>query len=128
MNWENLNDNRCPHCGAELKDNVLEFKCMKCTFIIDSDRKEQIQKHRAHPGGNTVKIKWQNLRDERCPICGGNLNYGIGPFEILACMKDGCTFKIRYDRLAEILNDAEHSCNKFYDREKQKIHGLNELQ
>lgn len=126
MNWEYLKDNKCPHCGQALRENVLEFKCTRCTFTISPERKLSIEEHRAHPERSIVKLKWQNLRDERCPICSKALNYTTGIFEILACMDSGCSFKIRHDRFLEILNDETHPCNRFYEREKLKTHGITE--
>lgn len=127
MNWEYLKDNKCPHCGENLRENILEFKCIKCTFVIDSDRKMAIQQHRGNPRiGNIVKIKWQNLKEEKCPICGDNLNYGVGVFEVLVCLNTNCSFKIRHDRFVEILNDPTHPCNRFFERNRTEKYDITE--
>ena len=86
----------------------------------------EIEKHRAGIESGS-KMKWQNLREEKCPMCDDALSYGIGPYEILVCMSSpGCTFKIRYDVYLGILNDHTHPCNQFYEREKLQKHGLTE--
>ena len=129
MNWDNLKLNLCPHCGDKIEEHGEQFNCIVCAFKIDSGRKLEIEIHRAHPENRpTKKRHWQNLRDERCPICGGNLNYGAEPYEILSCLKAECSFKIRHDRFLEILADPNHSCNKFFERERIQKYGIEEEQ
>lgn len=126
MNWENLKTNHCPHCGQPLIEAGQIFSCTFCTFKIDIGRKMSIETHRAHPEKAGVKIKWQNLKKERCPICESDLDYGTGVYEVLACLNPNCTFKIRHDRFVEIMADPSHPCNQFYEREKTKTHDLEE--
>ena len=128
MNWENLKQNKCPHCSELLEESLIDFKfnCTSCLFTIDISRKLSIEAHRAHPEKAGVKLRWQNLRDERCPICTSHLNYGTGTYDILTCINPDCTFKIRHDRFVEIMADASHPCNQFYEREKLQRHGIEE--
>ena len=124
MNWPELATNQCPYCNGNLVEVEQEFVCLDCNFKIDTHRKISIETHRAHPENACRKLKWQNLVVEKCPVCSSDLCYGIGPYEILACLNGECSFKIRYDKLQEILDDPTHPCRQFYEREKQKIHGI----
>ncbi len=58
-------------------------------------------------------MKWQNLRDGRCPVCGNILKDGVGPYMILVCTSSECTFRIREDNLLEILRNKNHAANLY---------------
>lgn len=128
MNWENLKYNKCPYDNGDLEESPLDFKfyCTSCRFNIDANRKLSIEAHRGNPENKGIKIKWQNLRDEKCPLCASHLSYGTGAYDILACINGDCTFKIRHDRFVEIMADVSHPCNQFYEREKLQRHGIEE--
>lgn len=129
MNWENLKQNRCPYDYGTLEENPLDYKfyCTTCKFNIDASRKMSIETHRGNPElGPTLKVKWQNLKKEKCPLCSTDLSYGIGAYDILTCLDANCTFKIRHDRFSEILADHTHPCNIFYEKEKLQNHNIEE--
>lgn len=130
MIWLNLKQNTCPHCSADIvEDHLLgEFKCVVCKFHITAAKKLAIETHRANPDSAIIRMRWQNLREEKCPMCASSLDYGVGPYEILACIAPDCTFKIRHDTFLEILGDENHPANTFYEREKLIKHELEELQ
>ena len=125
MNWENLKTNHCPYCSHDLEEvgETSMFICTNCYFNISAMKKESIERHRCHPERRIMRLRWQNLHSERCPACGNLLTYGIGPFDILACTTPECAFKINHDRLVQILEDPNHPCNQFKERERIKIYG-----
>ena len=95
------------------------IRCSMCTFKIDEDRFHAIQAHRSHPERATVKIKWQNIRDDKCPMCGDSIRPTLlGHLALLRCVSSDCTFKIREERLNEILADPQHPANTFYNLNK----------
>lgn len=114
MEWGNLRKFMCPHCGFSLRKEAQEITCSHCTFHIAEEKFKNIAKNRDQVAA-TVKIRWQNLIDARCPICSemltpnheGNLNFQ-------KCINYDCTFRITDSRLGEILNDKTHAANIFY--------------
>lgn len=113
MRWENLKNNECPYCGAELYRDGDTHQCTNCTFIIDSQRFMQILQHRARPERRGVlRMRWQNLRMGLCPVCKNDLKNGNGPYEIVQCVSAECTFHIREDSMQRILRDPTHPANR----------------
>jgi len=118
MLWENLKDYKCPFCSDRLfeTEDALEYECVSCYFHIDKHRFKSIAKHRAQPRSADRPYKrnyWQNLRNGRCPTCNNLLRQAVGPYEIMECYAEDCTFKMREDRIQIILNDPNHSCNRY---------------
>lgn len=129
MKWENLKLNKCPYDFGTLEENPLDYKFYFTTskFNIDFDRKTSIEIHKGNPAVGVIQqIKWQRLKEERCPLCSSDLSYGIGAYDILTCIDANCTFKIRHDRFVEILADKTHPCNIFFQKEKMQKHNLDE--
>lgn len=116
MNWENLKLNRCPHCGNNLKEYISEYECTECTFHIEKTRFAAILQNRAYPDRKIVKLKWQNIKDDKCPVCSSDLKPNMeGAYEIMKCSSPECVFKIREDKLLSITSDPDHPANKFYN-------------
>lgn len=44
MNWKNLQENKCPKCGADLEPMLDRdtIKCSRCIFAIKEKRMEEI--------------------------------------------------------------------------------------
>lgn len=122
MKWQNLRNFRCPHCDEKLKreDNLGIIRCSQCRFIIDKTRFIQISEHRSYPQREIIPMKWQNLKEDRCPICSSNLYPSTdGNLEFLLCSgKKKCVFKISIAHLDRILADPNHPANLFYEGEK----------
>ena len=112
MKWENLREFKCPYCGSDLsrKDDI---RCTKCLFKITEERFKSIAENRLAGKIKGKGMKWQNLKIERCPACGDYLGNQNGKLEILRCSNYECEFKIRVDRMNEILNDSEHVANRY---------------
>lgn len=118
MKWENLGTFNCPHCEAKLKMEE-EVQCTRCTFHITIERFKSIAAHRAHPGGQVIKMKWQYLINDRCPVCASNLMPEIaGKYSLMKCVESTCAFRIREDKMDEIKSDPDHPANVFYNRTK----------
>ena len=115
MKWANLKNNNCPYCGSKmLEQNGDTHKCSKCMFKIEHERLTKILEHRSNPlRSGIIKMKWQNLKIGRCPLCGDHLNKAIGQYEVSQCVSINCTFHIREDRMQRILTDAQHPANNF---------------
>jgi len=114
MNWENLRKMLCPYCDKELTKDI-EVRCTECFFHIDEVRFKSIIENRGFPDRPKIKMRWQNLKDDRCPIDANFLQQNTeGKVKVLKCSKDDCAFKIKDDRLQEILKDEKHSANIFY--------------
>ena len=114
MKWENLKKNICPHCENFLIfDDDNEINCTGCRFHISPQRFKAILANRADPTNATYKLKWQYLRAGRCPRCQSNLRDSIGAYEVSECVNSKCTFKIRNDKMEEILQDPCHPCRQF---------------
>lgn len=118
MNWENLQTNSCPYayCGGELvlvEDEALVC-CMQCKFYIPESKFNSIKAHRSQSGTPAVRLKWQNLHEKRCPICGALLRKAIGMHHMLECGDvKKCSFRIGEKRAQEIMDDPTHSANIF---------------
>lgn len=123
MNWKNLSTFDCPHCSSKLVRGDGEIFCSECTFVISKARFHSISVHRSgnrRPDG-IKPMKWQNLRKDVCPLCDNTLVYNMeSGLDLMKCMTPDCTFKIRQDRLEDILNDENHLCNIFYRMEQEK--------
>lgn len=120
MNWENLKNMVCPYCEEALTIDV-EIRCTKCVFHIEKGRFKSIVEHRGYPKENIVKLKWQNIRDHKCPVDGMDLMPDIErAFEVYKCTKSDCTFRIREDRMQQFLRDPEHPANRFYKSNDQR--------
>lgn len=125
MKWENLKNFTCPHCSEKLH-HVIEkavIVCTACTFNIEEGRFEAIRAHRSNPERATIRLRWQNIREDRCPMCGERIRPTfIGQLALMRCSSAQCTFKIREDRLEQILTDEHHPANTFYKKQYQN-HG-----
>lgn len=117
LNWSNLQQNKCPYCAYKLLPvNELGFiECDNCIFNIEKKRFDSIKQNR-NEGVRGIHMYWQNLRVSRCPACGDELLETSGNYEILKCIRVLCAFKIRFDRMQEILDDPTHPANKFHKR------------
>jgi len=115
MNWENLRQFRCPYCGYDLQKGKEDVSCTNCFFRIEPERFKSIAENRRQNPTNQVKIKWQNLIEARCPICGDMLKPNDeGKMFFQKCINHECTFRISDSRIGEILNDQKHPANIFY--------------
>lgn len=117
MNWENLKTQSCPYCGYHLEDTGFEMACLHCTFHIEHGKYDSIRENRGSNGD--IKMKWQNIIEEKCPMCGERLREGEGRHEKLRCTDASCTFKISNSMLRQILDDPTHPANRFYELDKQ---------
>lgn len=117
MNWDNLKTQNCPYCGNHLVDTGPEMKCKHCKFHIDHVKCAAIVKSRSGEGES--KMKWQNIIEEKCPICGEMLREGEGHHEKLRCTDGRCTFKISNAMLRQILDDPTHPANRFYELDQE---------
>ena len=119
MEWGNLEKGKCPYCGENLiEDSEGMIKCSVCFFHITRKKVLSILKCRAEremPG--YIKKKWQNLHKNRCPVCSCLLEKSKKYIHTLECSSNYCEFKIEIDRMRELLNDPNHSCNKFHNVE-----------
>lgn len=115
MKWENLKTFTCPHCGKELTQGGEEIQCTQCRFKIEYERYKAILTHRSSPEATIVKMRWQNLKESKCPMCSNQLIDAYGKYRVLKCISSECTFKIREDRMSEIINDQTHPANRFYN-------------
>ena len=117
MIWKNLKENKCPfpYCQNDISFDygLQEIICTVCSFHIDIKRGKDIAEARQLPT-RPEHIKhnnWQNLHEGKCPACKSWLRQ---EFELHVCINSECPFKIREDRLQQILNDPCHSANLFY--------------
>lgn len=115
MNWSNLQKNACPYCNGVLRkpDTKGIVRCDHCNFRIEEPRMMSIRDNRRQNITSTIKMRWQNLKKDKCPLCGDDLTPNQGQYAVLRCMKTECNFHIRVDRLTEILGDKEHPANRF---------------
>lgn len=115
MKWQNIRQFRCPYDNEALvRRRDGSIKCTVCYFHIESKRFNEIMEHRASPQKNGItRLKWQYLREGKCPACAHDLISGNGPYEISKCVSADCTFHIREDRMQEILQDPNHPANRF---------------
>lgn len=114
MKWELLKKNLCPYCESILIfDGEQEIECTSCRFHISPVRYKAIAEKRTDTTP-TIRLRWQNLREGRCPQCGEDLRDGNGKFEITICTKQPlCTFKIRNDKYDEIMADPLHPAHQY---------------
>lgn len=118
MKWENLIKQVCPYCENSLVDREGEMRCVACIFHIEYVRYHAISKHRTTVNEHTPKMKWQNVVDSLCPICGLKLRDIEGKQGMMRCVDAHCTFKISNDMLHAILQDPNHPANRYYAIEK----------
>lgn len=121
MNWENLRKMLCPYCESELAKDI-EIRCTECFFHIEENRFKSIIQHRAFPDRQKINLRWQNLKDDRCPVDNYLLFHSEEDFNTLLCGNDRCVFKIKISTLLNILSDKTHAANVFYrknDHRKQ---------
>lgn len=118
MKWENLKSNHCPFCGEYIvRDELgLNMKCTYCRFVIEIERFNLIALHRGKPEQDHKKMKWQNLHDNKCPLCDQELMEELSRYEIVRCVNLTCDFRIRQDNLNRILQDPNHSANIFHKK------------
>ena len=118
MRWENLRTNDCQYCGKPLHEQDGEICCTVCLFHIEPARFKKILEHRAGMAGRPAyRMKWQNLKNGYCPIdgCGGGLEPRAPGATSLQCsLAPHCSFRIREERLHEILRDPTHPANRDY--------------
>ena len=51
-------------------------------------------------------MKWDNLRNDRCPACGSELESVGGVFRCTNYGKDGCGFYISKDKFEKLTKDS----------------------
>jgi hypothetical protein len=113
MNWENLRVGKCPYCGETLMEEE-KVRCTKCHFHIDRARViSMIDNMIAKAAPGYVKKKWQNLHENKCPVCSFSLTPTLEFKNHLRCSNGDCLFHIDKDRVKEILNDPYHNANRF---------------
>ena len=113
MKWENLKNGLCPHCNGKLTKD-LEIRCTRCNFHIDTNKFNGIISHRGTENKDHVKIKWQNLHENKCPICSYEMFDNIkDDMDFHSCMNETCDFSIKDIRMMEILADKNHPANLF---------------
>lgn len=124
MNWHNLQTFDCPYCSSKLFRGDGEVLCSECSFVISNERFRSISVHRARTNKpeRLQPMKWQNLKKDLCPLCDNTLVYDMeGALDFMKCMTPGCTFKIRQDRMADILEDEGHPCNIFHKKQVTQL-------
>lgn len=114
MMWENLIKGRCPYCNSKLKDEEI-ISCTFCSFKMERPRAvSMIDTILLKKTPGYVKKKWQNLHQKKCPVCNGNLIEDEEQANRLKCMNtETCVFNIDIFRMKGILEDENHSCNRF---------------
>lgn len=110
MNWKNLKEFLCPHCGNPMEKNEKEIACTKCTFHIEHARFYSIMQNRGGDHESIVKMKWQNLHQDCCPMCASVL---VKNDRGLKCTSENCTFLITDSKMEEIMKDRNHPANRF---------------
>ncbi len=117
MKWELLRQRRCPHCEDSLYENQYEkiFECMSCRFNIDQARFVAISRARGgyKSGSDHVRIQWQYILEDKCPICKDILHVPAGRQEFRKCISPECTFFIKEETVQMILGDPNHPAYKF---------------
>ena len=122
MNWEKLKTQECPYCESgklELHIDECLFRCNTCHFRITMEKYQQVLKHRASPDAEHKEIMWQELHKGRCPLCTSLLSPGVTRFELYKCINPECDFKIRENRLTQILMDEKHPANLFNKKQNE---------
>lgn len=66
----------------------------------------------------SVKRKWQNLIDRRCPDCYSEFEENPNGFK---CPNPTCGFFLTRKKVIEILTDKTHSAVRFADTKQRKI-------
>lgn len=115
MNWLLLKEFRCPHCERALEHRDTIVGCTFCAFemSVPQFKKRLLGLDRGQQGVQGPTWKWQNLHKEHCPMCGKSLIEGQG-YGVLRCIDQvNCPFRITEDRLRDILNDPNHSANRY---------------
>lgn len=114
MNWQNLSDQKCPHCGEHLEDRNREMRCTSCLFHVEYKKYHQIRAvQQKLEGRERVVMRWQDLKNGKCPMCGGFVKDSTGKYNMTVCNDAMCPFKIRDDDLERILQNPEHPINKY---------------
>lgn len=120
MKWENLREMLCPYpyCEKLLYEQGEEVKCTKCYFHMTKEKFIGTLQHRAFPDRPHKKNRWQNLREDRCPM--QDCNYRLTPsmegrLDMMKCCNPECVFKITMERFNIILGDQSHAANIFKD-------------
>lgn len=123
LNWQNLKEKKCPFCSHELdkadEDGLIH--CVQCSFSISEAKFRSVLMHRGLGVKPAIRMKWQHLHEGRCPACAEFLKENDGVYAVLACSSPECDFKIREDRLKEILADPNHVANLFYKKMDEDI-------
>lgn len=116
MKWENLTKFICPHCENPLQKSSRDdaIHCTECLFFITYQRYQAILLHRSQKPDFVVKMKWQNIIDNVCPVCESRMRDQEGSFDIHRCSNANCSFKIREDSLQAILANKTHVAWRFY--------------
>lgn len=119
MIWERLHEMKCPHCDGDLFDHGEgsdRYGCRHCTFFITKDRFEVITKHRRPNPGEVKKMKWQNLNEMKCPLCGEILAQEARATVVYRCTDGACAFGISEEKITMILADKNHPANRFFKK------------
>jgi len=117
LNWENLKRMLCPYCEEPLTEED-EIKCTECFFHIEKRKFKDI--------ASRNMFKWQNIHQDKCPVDGYDLVRAEGTYETLRCSNIvNCSFRIREDRLKQILEDPTHAANRFNKPKMENLYGRN---
>lgn len=122
MIWEKLLTMQCPYekCGKGLAQRDGEIQCTECYFHMDHSKYKGIVHHRLMPTTEHTRLKWQNVIDHKCPICGDNIQSNEKSMGRFVCVGRGCHFSISEKKLVGIINDTDHVAYKFHNGFLQK--------
>ena len=113
MNWGNIASQTCPRCRAALATIDNEYKCSECSFHCDIARAEKILLHRGQNQHPDVRIKWQYLYDNLCPISLDPMEPMNPETRVHFCSNRDCRFRIKDSTLEEMKADPTHPINRF---------------
>lgn len=130
MDWSKLRTVDCPYCGAHLKLCKDFLQCTSCIFTISEQRFLQIRAHRSGVNPSGLRMKWQNILEDHCPVCGDMLTPDLkGLQEFMRCIDADCAFHISCERIREIIDDKNHVAHRFYkiNEGSRQAHNLTQL-
>lgn len=129
MDWSKLRTVDCPYCGAHLELGKDFLQCTSCLFTISEQRFVQIRAHRSGVNESKIKMKWQNILEDHCPVCGDMLTPDTkGQLDYMKCIDSACAFHISSARIKEIVEDKNHVAYRFYQMgNTRQAHNLNRI-
>lgn len=121
LKWEMLRTFQCPYDEEELIQDGDNVKCTVCRFKIDYEKYKSLLTHRSSPEiAGKIRHYWQNLKDNRCILCGNFLREAGQQYKVLKCMSPDCTFKISESTLESYTADKMHPMNRSYGDQAKK--------